>query len=107
MPLPIIDYASGHLMAFAACAALIKQQCEGGSWHVRLSLAQTSAWLRRLGRIQDAMKTPPVNRKPYLETSASGYGELTAIRHSARLSASPARYERPSSPPGTHAAAWH
>ena len=107
MPLQIIDYATGHLMAFAACAALIKQQREGGSWHVRLSLAQTSAWLRHLGRIQGAMKTATVDRKPYLETLASGYGELTAIRHSACLAAGTAHDARPSSPPGTHAASWH
>ena len=39
----------GYLMAFAAQAALLRQSREGGSWHVRVSLAQTGHWLRSLG----------------------------------------------------------
>ena len=37
-----------------------------------------------------------------IETSASGYGTLAAVRHAAELSETPARWERPSSPFGTH-----
>ena len=52
-PLPgqALDHATGYLMAFAAMAALIRRAERGGSWHVRVSLAQTAAWLRGLGRI--------------------------------------------------------
>lgn len=106
MPMQILDCATGHLMAFAAAAALLKQQQEGGSWHVRLSLAQTGHWLRQLGRISAGFSVNRPDRKGFLETSPSGFGELTAVRHAAVLSATPAHYLRPSSPPGTHAPAW-
>ncbi len=106
LPMQILDCATGHLMAFGAAAALVKQQQEGGSWHVRLSLARTGHWLRHLGRIQNGFDVRFPGRKGFLETSPSGFGELTAIRHAASLSRTPALYLRPSSPPGTHAPAW-
>ena len=46
-----LDHATGHLMAFAAMSALARRVREGGSWHVRISLAQTGQGLRGLGRI--------------------------------------------------------
>ena len=106
MPTQILDYATGHLMAFAAAAALRRQTIEGGSWHVQVSLAQTAHWLRAMGRVADGFAAPPVDRVPYLETVPSGFGELCAIRHSVRLSRTPLREARPSMPPGSHPAVW-
>jgi crotonobetainyl-CoA:carnitine CoA-transferase CaiB-like acyl-CoA transferase len=106
LPVQILDYATGHLMAYAAAAALQKQQQEGGSWHIRLSLARTGQWLRSLGRIDNGLATKMPDRTPYLETAASGYGELVAVKHSARMSATPPGWARLSMPPGTHAAVW-
>jgi len=114
LPMQILDYGTGHLMAFAASAALHRQMREGGSWHVRVSLAQTGHWLRSLGRLDCRnpalggkgldVKVPA--REPFLETSPSGFGELVGFRHSAQLSATPARWVRPSVPPGTSAPTW-
>ena len=106
LPMQILDYATGHLMAFAASAALHRQASEGGSWHVRLSLAQTGQWLRSLGRVNDAFGAIPPDRQAYVESSASGFGVLAALTHSAHLSVTPARWIRPSVPPGTSAPAW-
>ena len=106
LPMPILDYATGHLMAFAASAALHRQAREGGSWHVRMSLAQTGQWLRSLGRVGDGFGTKPPDRRPHLESSASGFGELVGFRHSAQLVATPCRWDRPSMPPGTSPPAW-
>ena len=53
LPMQMLDYATGHLMAFAASAALWRQMNEGGGWHVRVSLAQTGQWIRYLGRVKD------------------------------------------------------
>ena len=104
--MPILDYATGHLMAFAASAALHRQAREGGSWHVRLSLAQTGQWLRSLGRLADGFGVKPPDRQPFLERSASGFGELVGLRHSAQLSATPCGWRRPSVPPGTSPPCW-
>ncbi len=49
LPMQMLDMASGFLMAFGAAAVLWRQQREGGSWHVEVSLAQTGHWLRGFG----------------------------------------------------------
>lgn len=106
LPVQILDYATGHLMAFAASAALHRQAREGGSWHVRLSLAQTGQWLRSLGRVSNAFGAILPDRQAFVDSSASGFGILAALTHSAHLSVTPARWIRPSVPPGTSAPAW-
>jgi crotonobetainyl-CoA:carnitine CoA-transferase CaiB-like acyl-CoA transferase len=88
LPVQILDYASGFLMAFGAAAALLRQYTEGGSWHVRVSLAQTAHWLRGLGRAVPHLAAP----RPEFKTLVQDYP-------------SP-RWARPSMPPGTHPPAW-
>src|SRR5262249_41937304 len=45
LPCQALDHASGYLMAYGAIAALARRTREGGSFHVRVSLAQTGYWL--------------------------------------------------------------
>ena len=106
LPMQMLDMASGFLMAFGAAAALWKQQREGGSWHVQVSLAQTGQWLRGLGRIDGGLGAAIPDFAPFLERQASGFGELEAVRPSAQLARTPAGYERASEPPGTSEARW-
>ncbi|GAB1579355.1 CoA transferase [Bordetella petrii] len=106
MPVQILDHASGYLMAFGAQVALARQATEGGSWHVRVSLAQTARWLRSLGRVPGGLqcRMPPI--EPFLESGPSGFGPMAAVRHAAQFSLTPARWVRPSVPPGTHPTVW-
>ncbi|MBI5276325.1 MAG: CoA transferase [Burkholderiales bacterium] len=106
LPMQMLDEATGYLIAFGAAAALRRQQQEGGSWHVQVSLAQTGHWLRGLGRVAvpEGMKKP--DYEPYLETVPSGFGDLRVVRHSAQLARTPAKFTRPSVPPGTDAPRW-
>ncbi|SAL45535.1 L-carnitine dehydratase/bile acid-inducible protein F [Caballeronia peredens] len=106
LPMQMLDMASGFLMAFGAAAASWKQQREGGSWHVEVSLAQTGQWLRGLGRIDDGSKTATPDLAPHMERHESGFGELMAVRPSARFARTPAAYTRPSAPPGSSAPDW-
>jgi hypothetical protein len=106
LPMQILDHATGHLMALAACAGLWRQQREGGSWHVQVSLARTGLWLRSLGRVAGGFVAQKPDFTPYLETTDSGFGRLTALRHAARLSHTATDWPRPSVPLGTHALAW-
>ena len=106
LPMQVLDMASGALMAFGAQAAWLRQQREGGSWHVRVSLARTGQWLRELPRVPNGFATPAADFTGAMETSASGWGELSAIRPTAQFSATPAGYARPSLRPGSHALAW-
>ncbi len=108
LPAQALDHCTGYLMAFAAMTALVRRVRDGGSWHVRLSLAQTGAWLRSLGRI-DGLQSPDPTRediREFLEDSESGFGRLSAVRHAATMSETPPRWERPSVPLGTHQAVW-
>jgi hypothetical protein len=106
LPMQILDQATGYLIAFGAAAALWRQQREGGSWHVQVSLAQTGHWIRELGRVPDGFAVTPPDLQPFLETTASGYGALRALRHSALLSRTPAGWIRPSAPPGSSPPRW-
>jgi len=52
-PVSAIDhYLTGYLMAFGALVALARRAREGGSWLVRISLAQTGRWLVGRARCQ-------------------------------------------------------
>jgi crotonobetainyl-CoA:carnitine CoA-transferase CaiB-like acyl-CoA transferase len=109
LPAQALDHASGFLMATGAMLALKRQAEEGGSWLVRVSLAQTGEWLKRLGRLPHGLSGPEpsqVDLAQYLESSESGFGRMTAVRHAGLLSATPARWTRPSVPLGTHPAVW-
>lgn len=109
LPCQALDHASGYLMALGAIAALTRRAREGSSWHVQVSLARTGRWLQSLGRIKGghACAAPAAeDAEAYLETSESGFGRLEAIRHAAQLSISPARWELPAMPLGSHEGGW-
>ena len=52
-PVSAIDYLTGYLMAYGALTALARRATEGGSWLVRLSLAQTGRWLVGQGQVPE------------------------------------------------------
>jgi CoA-transferase family III len=109
LPAQILDHATGYLMAFGAMMAKARQSCEGGSWHVRVSLAQTGRWIWNLGRLADGLKTEDLKGeavRPFVEEVPSGFGPLRSIRHSAQLSKTPAFWARPAMPLGSHPPQW-
>ena len=109
LPCQALDHASGYLLAFGALTALHRRATEGGSWHVQVSLARTGRWIRDLGRVADglACKAPSADDiADFMEESASGFGTLRAVRHTAQMSETPVRWVRPSVPLGTHPARW-
>jgi crotonobetainyl-CoA:carnitine CoA-transferase CaiB-like acyl-CoA transferase len=108
LPAQAIDHASGYLMAFGAITALARRATQGGSWHVRVSLAQTGHWIRNLGRI-DGLKCPDPGSEAVqdrLEENDSGFGRLTTVRHAATMSETPPHWARPSVSLGTHPPEW-
>ncbi|QEL55750.1 CoA transferase [Chromobacterium paludis] len=108
-PAQALDHIAGYFAALGALAALHRQQQEGGSWHVEVSLAQAGHWLRGLGRVEGAMglAVPALDDvRPWLEESDSGFGRLLAVSHATRLSLTPARWTLPSMPLDSHAPAW-
>ena len=109
LPAQMLDHATGYFMAFGAMMAKARQAREGGSWHVRVSLAQTGRWLWNLGRIADGLKTPDFPGdavQPFMEELLSGFGALHAVKPSALMSKTPAFWARPSMPLGSHPPRW-
>lgn len=106
LPVQILDYCAGFLLAFGAQAALLKQRSQGGDWQVTISLARVAHWVRSLGRVPGGLATPWPAFEPYEETTDSGFGRLKALKPAARFSETPAGWSRPSMPPGSHPPAW-
>src|SRR5215470_14984604 len=64
-PVSAIDYCTGYLMAFGAMAALARRAQEGGSWLVRISLAQVGKFIVDLGEVPAAaLKDVPAEFAP-------------------------------------------
>jgi crotonobetainyl-CoA:carnitine CoA-transferase CaiB-like acyl-CoA transferase len=108
LPAQAIDHGTGFLMAFAAMTALARRVHEGGSWHIRVSLAQTAHWLRSFGRVDGLSRPDPGadDVRDRLEDMDSDFGRITTVRHAAVMSETPPRWARPSVPLGTHPPAW-
>ena len=109
LPAQMLDHATGYLMAFGAMIAKARQSREGGSWHVRVSLAQTGRWLWNLGRLSHGFKAEDLKGdavSAFLEEVPSGFGPLRAVSHSAVLSKTPAFWDRPAMPLGSQPAQW-
>lgn len=109
LPMQILDHATGYVMAFGAMMARLRQAREGGSWHVKVSLAQTGRWLWNLGRLDDGLVAADLTADqilPFIEQSASGFGALRGVRHAAVMSATPAFWRRPAMPLGSHETMW-
>jgi crotonobetainyl-CoA:carnitine CoA-transferase CaiB-like acyl-CoA transferase len=109
LPAQMLDHATGYLMAFGAMMAKARQSREGGSWHVRVSLAQTGRWLWNLGRLADGLKSEELKGAavlPFMEEVPSGFGSLRSVSHCAVLSKTPAFWARPAMQLGSHPPQW-
>jgi crotonobetainyl-CoA:carnitine CoA-transferase CaiB-like acyl-CoA transferase len=111
-PVSAIDYLTGYLMAFGALVALARRTREGGSWLVRISLAQTGRWLVGRGEVPEAdLKDVPkeftaAELERWSMTSATPVGRLRHLGPVVRLSETPPRWARPSVPLGYNEPVW-
>ncbi len=112
LPAQALDHVTGYLAAFGAIIALARRAREGGSWLVRLSLAQTGHWVKGLGRLDigvDGRTLPDptaADVADLLTESESPFGRLTHVVPPIGLSETPMRWTRPVVPLGTHPPAW-
>jgi crotonobetainyl-CoA:carnitine CoA-transferase CaiB-like acyl-CoA transferase len=111
-PVSAIDYLTGYLMAFGAMVALARRVREGGSWLVRISLAQTGRWLVDRGQVPEselkdvAAEFTPDEIASWSTTSDTPMGRLGHLAPVVRLSETPPRWARPSVPLGYHPPVW-
>jgi crotonobetainyl-CoA:carnitine CoA-transferase CaiB-like acyl-CoA transferase len=111
-PVSAIDYLTGYLMAFGAMVALARRARGGGSWLVRISLAQTGRWLVGLGEVPGAaLKDVPKEFSAdeldlwSIETDTP-VGRLRHLGPTVQLSETPPYWARPSVPLGHHEPVW-
>jgi crotonobetainyl-CoA:carnitine CoA-transferase CaiB-like acyl-CoA transferase len=111
-PVSAIDYLTGYLMAFGAMVALARRTREGGSWLVRISLAQVGRWLVGRGQVPEAQlkdvpkEFTPAELERWTMTSETPVGRLHHLGPVVRLSETPPRWARPSVPLGHHEPVW-
>lgn len=112
MPVSLLDYASGYLMAFGAMAALGRRARVGGSYHVQVSLCQTAHWLKGLGRADpavNAMALPDPSAEDVadlLMQSETPFGTLEHLAPAVQLSETAPHWARPVVPLGSHDPVW-
>ncbi|HEV3430548.1 MAG TPA: CoA transferase [Paraburkholderia sp.] len=109
LPCQALDHASGYIAAFATMVALARRAQEGGSWHVRVSLAQTGRWLQTMGMIEDGQQTGEVSAQDVadcLEETLTPFGRVRAVAPAERLERTPAFYARSCVPIGTDRPQW-
>lgn len=111
-PVSAIDYLTGYLMAFGAAVALGRRAREGGSWLVRISLAQTGRWLVDRGEVDEAkLKGVPKEftadeLAKWSTTTETPAGRLHHLAPVMQMSETPPRWARPSVPLGHHEPVW-
>jgi crotonobetainyl-CoA:carnitine CoA-transferase CaiB-like acyl-CoA transferase len=111
-PVSAIDFLTGYLMAFGAMAALARRAREGGSWLVRISLAQVGRWLVERGQVPESdLKKAQKDFTPeelarWSMTSKVPDGVLQHLGPVLRLSETPPRWARPTVPLGYHRPEW-
>lgn len=93
------DYIAGYLGAAGVLAALRRQRREGGSYHVRISLARAAMWYASLGRFPttdfDAMAPEHRMIDPEVIVRQTPYGEVRRLAPQVKLSRTPGRWRDP------------
>jgi crotonobetainyl-CoA:carnitine CoA-transferase CaiB-like acyl-CoA transferase len=111
-PVSAIDYCTGYLMAFGAMVALLRRTREGGSWLVRISLAQVGKWILDLGEVPEAALSdvPAEFSQSELDrwstVSETPSGPLRHLKPVVQLAETPPFWARPSVPLGYHPPVW-
>ena len=109
LPAQSLDYITGFLMAFGTMAALKRRAIEGGSYLVRLSLAQTAEWFKKLGHVGNFTdcKVPHRDQIPHLlARTKTGFGLVEHLMPVLKMSETEPHWDRPSVPLGTDPPRW-
>ena len=101
------DYLAAYLAAAGVNSALLRRAREGGSYHVKVSLAGASAWLQMLGQLppqywggrrRGGGEAASIRRPRNLTTTASPHGVIEHPRPIVQYSETPSFWEFPPEP---------
>lgn len=103
------DELTGYLAAAGMMAALLRRAREGGSYHVKLSLARTAMWVQELGYAdkRDYESLPEKDEYPVkLQTVDTVYGPITELAREVECEGMPSLTLTHVSPFGADPAIW-
>ncbi len=112
LPAQSLDYLTGYFASICILAAIKKRAEEGGSYLIRVSLAQTAEWFKNLGRISNPeeylnLTAPKAEAIPELITqSMTPYGRLQHMKPVIHFSETPSKWGRALPKRGEDPAAW-
>ncbi|BEU27497.1 CoA transferase [Paraburkholderia sp. 22B1P] len=105
----LADLMSGYFAAAGMLAALSRRAREGGSYHVKVSLARSTMWVQDLGLLPASEFTslPSKDNYPHrVKTSQTTYGEVKTLANPLRFSSLPVVHRDRLVPYGSDAAEW-
>jgi len=100
----VLDYSTGYLAAAGAFTALARRAKDGGSYLVRVSLAQTGKWLWDQPHIDKALWSQQPSDLPkerldaLMMVTETPFGRLRHFGPAYQLSETPVRWDRPTVP---------
>ena len=109
VPAAATDYTTGFLAALGVFRALERRATEGGSWHVRVSLARTAMWLLSLPRAPEGAAPSGLDRavlRAHEIEMETAWGPLRRLGPVLRMSETTPRWDLPPAPLGAHLASW-
>jgi crotonobetainyl-CoA:carnitine CoA-transferase CaiB-like acyl-CoA transferase len=107
-----LDYMTGYLAAFGAMVALQRRARDGGSYLVRVSLAQTGRWLANMQRStpeeysQRPAELPQERMDELMMSRDTPFGRLRYFAPCAQLGETPGHWDRPTVPLDNDPPVW-
>lgn len=107
-----LDYATGYMAAFGVMVALGRRAREGGSYMVRVSLAQTGRWLANMQRStpeeysQRPAELPQERMDELMMSRDTPFGRLRYFAPCAQLGETPGHWDRPTVPLDNDPPVW-
>ena len=83
------DYLTGYLAAAGAVCALLRRAREGGSWHVKVSLARTGMYAQSFGLRDGLPPAPAGGAEPWCRSLRTPLGALRYLPIAIDLAATP------------------
>lgn len=102
----VADYVTAYLGTVGALAALLRRADEGGSYHVKVSLARTCMWIQDLGLLPEGSYGQRPEPEPVTAEMDTAFGRLRYLAPVTQFSATPAFWSSGPLPLGASRAEW-
>lgn len=112
-PCRALDHGAGYFLAFGIMAALYRQQTEGGSYQIDVSLAGVMKCLRSLGQYEGktGFECDAIGKFDDVPAQMTGsrdcaFGKLQSIKHSVQIEGVEVGWKHMPKPLGSDQAVW-